>query len=386
MHVITDSVHGAIEINDYCMQIIDTPQFQRLRDLKQLGSSYFVYPGAAHNRFEHSIGVSYLAGQMIEHIRTTQPELDVTDKDVKCVKMAGLCHDLGHGPFSHLFNNVVVKRARPDLNWTHEVASEAMLEYLVDNNDHVTVDADELRFIQELIRGRPEHGSARKRFLFDIVANKRNSVDVDKFDYILRDCHNVGIKSSLDVRRLMTYCRVIDDQICFGENVAFNLYEMFQTRYSLFRQVYTHRAVRTIDLMLADTLLAADKYLGISDSVLDMSRYQHITDSIIKQIERSRCEELAVSRAIIQRLRKRDLYQLVDQVKVSHEMAITCASKITAESVHQHAAEDDQLTVEDIIVTWHELGYAMNDSNPIDSVKFYDKKQVEKTFHVERDK
>ena len=72
-------------------------------------------------------------------------------------------------------------------------------------------------------------------FLFDIVANKRNSVDVDKFDYIQRDCFNVGLKSSYDPTRLIWYSRVIDDQICFNQKEVYNLYEMFHTR---FRQVF----------------------------------------------------------------------------------------------------------------------------------------------------
>lgn len=77
-------------------QFIDTPQFQRLRDLKQLGVSYYVYPGASHNRLEHSIGVSYLAGEWITHFKTIQPELEISDNEVFLVRLAGLCHDLGY--------------------------------------------------------------------------------------------------------------------------------------------------------------------------------------------------------------------------------------------------------------------------------------------------
>ena len=144
MNVFNDSIHGAIEIDDVCLQVIDTAQFQRLRDLKQLGSTYYIYPGASHNRFEHSLGVCYLAGIMVEHFKSTQPELELTDNDVKCVKLAGLCHDLGHGPFSHLFDNLFMKQARPKLDWSHEVASEAMLQYLVQENPHVQISADEV--------------------------------------------------------------------------------------------------------------------------------------------------------------------------------------------------------------------------------------------------
>uniref|UniRef100_A0A3Q3GDI9 HD/PDEase domain-containing protein n=1 Tax=Labrus bergylta TaxID=56723 RepID=A0A3Q3GDI9_9LABR len=93
--VFNDPIHGSIELHPLLIKIIDTPQFQRLRFIKQLGGVYFVYPGASHNRFEHSIGVGYLAGKLAEALRSRQPELNITERDVLCVQIAGLCHDLG---------------------------------------------------------------------------------------------------------------------------------------------------------------------------------------------------------------------------------------------------------------------------------------------------
>ena len=94
--LIHDPIHGHIYVDDDLVCIIDTPHFQRLRDLKQLGTSYFVFPGACHNRFEHSIGVAHLAAQLVNHLVANQPELNITPKERFLVTLAALCHDLGH--------------------------------------------------------------------------------------------------------------------------------------------------------------------------------------------------------------------------------------------------------------------------------------------------
>jgi hypothetical protein len=97
--VVNDSVHGHLTLPSYCVDVVDTPQFQRLRDLKQLGVTYFVFPGASHNRFEHCLGVSHLAGKFLKKLdsNSNEPQL-VTKREIKLVRLAGLCHgkDLHH--------------------------------------------------------------------------------------------------------------------------------------------------------------------------------------------------------------------------------------------------------------------------------------------------
>lgn len=103
--VINDPVHGHFRIRGECVRVIDTPEFQRLRDIKQLGTSYYVFPGAGHNRFEHSLGVCHMAEEMVIRIQRAQRDLGIDNQDVKRIALAGLCHDLGHAPFSHVFDN-----------------------------------------------------------------------------------------------------------------------------------------------------------------------------------------------------------------------------------------------------------------------------------------
>ena len=107
-----DDVHGSISLCPLTIAIIDTPHMQRLRGLKQLGASDLTYTCTTHSRFEHSLGVAALAEQLLQGIQSKQPKLGITDKDVACVKIAGLLHDIGHGPYSHVYDGMFQKQLK----------------------------------------------------------------------------------------------------------------------------------------------------------------------------------------------------------------------------------------------------------------------------------
>jgi deoxynucleoside triphosphate triphosphohydrolase SAMHD1 len=142
-----DEIHQSIEICPVMKALLDTQVFQRLRHIRQLGTSQYVYICGDHNRFQHSLGVAYLAEKMCRNIKSEQPALGVTEKDVLCVKLAGLLHDVGHGPFSHLYEGFrdILPRyldANPHLkeqyddckhlvvpqHWSHEDSSLIMVD------------------------------------------------------------------------------------------------------------------------------------------------------------------------------------------------------------------------------------------------------------------
>uniref|UniRef100_A0A8B9HPB5 SAM and HD domain containing deoxynucleoside triphosphate triphosphohydrolase 1 n=1 Tax=Astyanax mexicanus TaxID=7994 RepID=A0A8B9HPB5_ASTMX len=309
------------------VKIIDTPEFQRLRNIKQLGGGYYVYPGASHNRFEHSLGVAHLAGKLLQSLKKTLPEgLEITPNDELCVQIAALCHDLGHGPFSHAFD-IFMKKL--DSSWKHEDASVKMFKHLIEENgikeimerenkDWDAFSEKDFMFMMELIQGPSKSASEwpykgrdkKKAFLYDIVANHRNGIDVDKMDYFARDCHHLGMKCNFSHERFITFARKCFCKLC-------NFFTYFSKKCILF------------------------------------------TDDILQKILHTPEKSTKVEKAqkIIKRVLKRDLYKLLG-VKTFEPQEL------------KHLDSDEEWKV---CIFSVKFNYGMKDKNPIDSLRFYRK-------------
>uniref|UniRef100_A0A665T5K2 Deoxynucleoside triphosphate triphosphohydrolase SAMHD1 n=1 Tax=Echeneis naucrates TaxID=173247 RepID=A0A665T5K2_ECHNA len=408
--VFNDPIHGHLELHPLLIKIIDTPQFQRLRYIKQLGATYLVFPGAAHNRFEHSIGVGYLAGRLVQALNEKQPELLISRRDILCVQIAGLCHDLGHGPFSHMFDRLFIPKARPGITWKHENASLSMFDYLVDDNnlkpvmeENGLVLPEDLDFIKEQIAGPLDTNAAQgqkwqykgrpedKSFLYEIVANKRNGIDVDKWDYFARDCHHLGIQNNFDYRRFLKFARVckVEGQkhICTRDKEVGNLYDMFHTRNCLHRRAYQHKVCSIIEIMISDAFLKADKYIQfegsekkpftISTAIDDMKAYIKLTDNVFEQILHSSTPELDEARNILDNIVRRRLYKCLGQTQPDTPLSVTQKWEAElAEAIPLSGSQDVCLQPEDFIINVIDMDYGMKKKNPINNVRFYCKDDI----------
>ncbi|KAG5062058.1 hypothetical protein JHK85_003241 [Glycine max] len=312
---IRDNVHGNILLEPSCCMkfwIVDCEEIEvdslRVRICSCL--SYMVYPGAVHSRFEHSLGVYWLAGKAIDAIKKYQgQELGIEHTDVLTVKLAGLLHDVGHGPFSHTFERGFLPLVLQGSTWSHEEMSVKMIDHIVDQHK-IDLDSELLKKVKEMITSSPGHSSQReKRFLYDIVANGRNGIDVDKFDYIVRDSRACGLGCNFQHERLMETMHVVDDEICYRANDYLTVHKLFATRADLHQTVYTHAKVKAIELMVIDALVKANPFLQITSLIHQPSEFWKLDDSILKTIESSSQQELKESRDLIQRIRRRDLYQ-----------------------------------------------------------------------------
>uniref|UniRef100_A0AAZ1XYX7 HD/PDEase domain-containing protein n=1 Tax=Oreochromis aureus TaxID=47969 RepID=A0AAZ1XYX7_OREAU len=393
MSVFYDPIHGLLELHPLLVKIIDTPQFQRLRNIKQLGGAYFVFPGASHNRFEHSLGVAYLAGQFAEALSTKQPELNITPEDILCVQIAGLCQDLGQGPFSIVFEEMFIREKRADLPDGKKKISVQMFDYLLTaNNLHssmkeygLNVDGQnksDLVFIKEMIGGplntteTQEQFMGRtqdKYFLYEIVENEKNGIDVDKFDYIARDGYYLGIQSSFDHRRCLMFARVcrVDgiNHICFRDKEVSNLYSMFQTRSLLHRTAYQHKTTRIIEVMIKDALLKAGeciqiegskgKICSLSTAIDDMEAYTKLTEAI-----NSFSKEMGEAQRLLLKIVSREIYK-----------CLACLHFLTV-AISMHIFN---------CLRHFTMDYGITEKELIENVFFYKKNQHDKPFNLRED-
>lgn len=146
--IVRDDIYGEVRIEDLYGKIIATPEFKRLKNIGQLGATPFVYPNANHSRYEHCIGTMHVANNLITNLEKFQREEICFEKHIL---IAGLCHDLGHGPYSHTFDNHFLQIRFPELNWTHEQCSVDLFEHLVDANYIDGLSKEDIELIQDLI-------------------------------------------------------------------------------------------------------------------------------------------------------------------------------------------------------------------------------------------
>lgn len=372
---IFDPVHREYELGPEIVDIINTPKFQRLRRLRQLATAHWVWLGATHTRFEHSISVAYLAGLLAKGLQRKQPELQIKNRQILLVQLAGLLHDVGHGPFSHLFDDVFLKNTDSDMAH-HENRSVALVGLLLSESDFY-YSPEEIAFVQSMIS--PKQGQTS--FFYDIVANMDSHLDVDKLEYIKRDARACGLSQGgfdTDTMRIINSARVINDRICYHQKVYEDIYNVFQTRYRLHTTVYRHSAVVAIHHMVADILQLSG--LPLQDSIHSLDDFCKYDDGILDIIRTTESKEPTMKKAkeLLHRIDTRQLYKVVDTCKRQKEWT-------TVPTVMDIIHYDPTLAKEDVIVDYCCVGFTgKSDGHPMDNLRFYDSSNVQKSFVVKR--
>ncbi|WP_051983565.1 HD domain-containing protein [Pseudobacteroides cellulosolvens] len=276
---VRDSVHGFIYFTDIEKEVINWPEFQRLRYIKQLALTNYVYPGAVHTRFEHSLGVMEMSSRMFDRLCIKTRSGEMIEKSLKVIgldkktarqvlRLASLLHDVGHLPFSHGGEAIIPKGKK------HEDISISIIEYLQEKLEKLYF-KDITNLVVQLIQKQvvlPE-----LKLLKDIISG---NIDADRMDYLLRDSHHCGVDYGyFDHKRLIESLSVIEG-INGGLDLAIKhdgihaLEALILARYYMFTQVYCHRTRRIYDNYLKGYM---ESWKGkISDNFIDVTKYDDV--------------------------------------------------------------------------------------------------------------
>jgi len=408
---IKDNVHGHILVPPLCRMIMDTPQFARLRSVKQLGCTHYVYPTATHSRFQHSLGVMHLAGKYYEFLTQNSPDVMFDPLDHLCVQVAGLIHDMGHGPYSHLWEQFVTE-ANPGSGWTHEKASLDQFKHLLKVNDIPlrawNVKERDVDFIMELVKGPlsksknswPYKGrSHEKAFLYEIIANHVCGIDVDKMDYLHRDGKGMGLTLKFEIERLFHNASIGRDDtgksfISFRKKVMDEVVNLYKDRSGLHDKGYQHKTVKIIERMTLDMLLAADPVLDIvktedggwvrmSQVYDDPREFESLSDDYVeKSIQCSRGPALEKARGILDRIYSRELYSVVfnkDYLEFGRTVKM-CKDELLKLSMSRQMSIDVE---QDVAVMFRKIN--MGGGNPLEKVVFNEKSKPGVHFRMSKE-
>lgn len=237
--------YGMVHLGIAASRIIQMPAFLRLQHLKQLGFAYLVYPTATHTRCEHCIGTSHLAHRLGERLHSKGL---VSEQEVETLEVAALLHDVGHGPFSHAF-----EEASPGFH--HEAESTRTADMVLTS---LGWDAERIAQVQCMITGKVP-ARAAKPYLYEVVSNALSGLDVDKMDYLLRDhLHCFGTLPTMDPLRIMDNMEVVGGHLVVQSKEAENVMSLFALRAKMHSIVYQHRVVVAADMMFARGFREAD--------------------------------------------------------------------------------------------------------------------------------
>ncbi len=280
---IRDSVYGDINLSEFEVRVMDMPQFQRIRRIKQLGLINLIYPGANHSRFEHCIGTMNLATKLATN-------LDLSKDEIELVRISGLLHDVGHGPFSHVSEGV--------LSFPHEELTKYVIEK---TSMHDLLDEKfDTKEIGEIING--------NGYLGPIISGE---LDVDRMDYLLRDSHNTGVAYGvIDYERIISNLK-LDDGLVLDIKGVQAAEGALVSRYFMYPSVYQHHTTRIVNSMFRRAL----KREIDSGKIKEHDIYKYDDSDIISLFRQSDDE---IVRDMINRLDNRVIPKRVKTIRLDN--------------------------------------------------------------------
>ena len=270
--IINDPVHGFVTVSDPLIyEIISHPWFQRLRRINQMAMSYLVYPGAVHSRLHHALGAYHLMQNALYELK--QKGVEITEDEEQGAKIAILLHDVGHGPFSHALESLLVK------NLGHETLSMMIMEEL---NMEMQ---GKLQTAIDIFKN-----SYPKKFLHQLISGQ---LDVDRMDYLTRDSFFSGvIEGMIGCDRIIKMLTVHQGELMVEEKGIYTIEEFLVSRRLMYWQVYQHKTVLSAEMTLVKILERANWLYQKGDHAVDQNdELSHLLFSNLKKVDRSELEK-----------------------------------------------------------------------------------------------
>jgi HD superfamily phosphohydrolase len=297
-----DSIYGIVELSEISQKIINHPFFQRLRKIHQLGSLYFKNKNADHKRYEHSIGVAYLSKIAIDAL---SKNINISHNEKLCVEIAGLCHDIGHGTYSHSFDNLLEEIGIDNKYSIHEVRSMFITEYIIkDLQLELSVTQIELikyfidtkKYMKYFNENYHEYFESKKinytKGIEQIVNNNICYLDVDKMDYILRDSQKLGIynNNEFNIIEVLNNSTIINEVWCFNIKDYTFIYDLICQRFVLYSRYYLNNEAMIFAHMITNSIRMTNYHERFLNCINDFENIQNLykfcelTDEFIENL------------------------------------------------------------------------------------------------------
>jgi len=260
---ITDPVHRHIGFTEVEKELFDSVVFQRLRRIRQLSGAHLVYPSAQHSRFEHSLGTMHVAGYAAESLLAKGYVKNVDS--IQELRLAALLHDIGHGPFSHLFEEILDSKSKLNHEYIgKKIISKTEISDILERHGYNSSRVCKLSF-----------GESRIKFFNEIIAG---ALSADIMDYLPRDGFFTGAEyGNIDYHRLISSFEVVSNaHLAINRSALYSFESMLISRYEMFKAVYFHKTVRSAEVMLLHSMRLANDQLNLTDT--ELANYITLTD------------------------------------------------------------------------------------------------------------
>lgn len=274
---IRDPIHKWIKISIQEYNIINSPLLQRLHYIKQLSSVDIVFPGGNHTRLSHSIGVMHLSGKYASHLFPNNIH------KIKLARLVGLLHDIGHGPFSHLYDNTVYKNIyNSELEHTKWIKNSG--------HDRYRISLIKSKYLGKLI----EDCGIEINEIIEVWTNPGNIINLivqgpvgaDKMDYMIRDSYYTGTQhlSTISYERIISNSIVVNNILHYKEKVIGDIVHVLQSRFHIYKEVYYNRNVVAGAILLELCLINAMKPFNLIEKTLNVDDFIYLNDGLISTI------------------------------------------------------------------------------------------------------